>query len=244
MINISTSHVVSWPTPASPAVAPVSPVAAVQPVRESGRDPQSGLGAGRDGQASSQRAPGARPAQAEANAATDAAPLLPRSYGPAGADGRSAQEAAVASAQLNKQEKAERATADQAEEQAEAATQKQPLQAVLTTVWQASAAVVERALDRFGGSAVDVPGPQSDTSPDLSAVAAAQMTRRPLLPPAVTQTPVEPLPWPVMPPSEEVESTIDTPAEIRSVEDVVAYDENGNSSWAPVEVGSIISQRV
>lgn len=244
MINISTSHVVSWPTPAGPSVAPVSPVTAVQPVRESGRDPQTGFGAGRDGQGAAPRAPATRSAPPEADSSPEPAPLLPRSYGPAGADGRSGPETAAAAAQQKNQEKAERAAAQQAEEQAEAAAQKQQLQAVLTTVWQASAAVVERALDQLSGSPSELPGSQSDTSPDLSSVAAAQMNRRPLLPPAVTQTPLEPLPWPVMPPADESTPAADTPAEILAVEDVVAYDENGNGSRAPVEAGSIISERV
>lgn len=244
MINISTSHVVSWPTPAGPAVAPVSPITAVQPVRESGRDPQTGFGAGRDGQGAASRAPANRGAPAEADATPEPAPLLPRSYGPAGADGRTGPQADLAAAQLKNQQQAEQAAAQQAEEQAEAANRKQQLQAVLTTVWQASAAVVERALDQLAGSPSELPGTQSDTSPDLSAVAAAQMNRRPLLPPAVTQTPLEPLPWPVMPPSDETTAAVEAPADILAVEDVVAYDENGNGSRAPVEAGSIISERV
>ena len=36
MLNISSTAAVSWPTPVAPGVAPVTPVAAVQPAQASG----------------------------------------------------------------------------------------------------------------------------------------------------------------------------------------------------------------
>jgi hypothetical protein len=73
---------------------------------------------------------------------------------------------------------------------------------VLTNVWQASAAVVDRALGREPST----PGAQSDKSPELSQVATTLQ---------------------------------DNPAV-----DVVAYDDRGNSSFAPLDPGSHFSQRV
>lgn len=240
MISVSTNQVVSWPTPASQAVQPVSGVAAVQPVREAGRDGQAGLGAGRDGQTAAPRPAGARTGSADREAAPpESAPLLPRSYGRNGAEaGGEATPAEPAPQQAKeKAEEARQAAAQQqAVEKAEAAD-RLPLQAVLTSVWQASAAVVERALDRITGADTDAAGVVRATASEPAAGA-----RRPLLPPAVTQPPVEPLPWPVMPATEA--AVPGAPAEIRPVEDVVAYDEHGNSSWAPLEAGSLISQRV
>lgn len=243
MISVSTNQVVSWPTPASQAVQPVSGVAAVQPVRETGRDGQAGLGAGRDGQTATPRPAGARAGGADRETAPpESAPLLPRSYGRNGAE--AAGEAAPAEpAPQQAKEKAEKAeearqaaAQQQADEKADAA-ERLPLQAVLTNVWQASAAVVERALVRITGADTDAAGVVRAAGNEPAAGA-----RRPLLPPAVTQSPVEPLPWPVMPATEA--AVPGAPAEIRPVEDVVAYDEHGNSSWAPLEAGSLISQRV
>ncbi|PZO14746.1 MAG: hypothetical protein DCF26_14450 [Burkholderiales bacterium] len=92
-----------------------------------------------------------------------------------------------------------------------------------------------------------LPGNQSDTAPDLSAVAASTMSRRMLPQPAGTapaaQTPPEGMPWPVMPQAAEDVGTSDTPPTVPGGE-VIAYDENGNSSLAPLEAGSIISERV
>lgn len=248
MISISTNHTVSWPTPASPSVPAVSNVAAVQPVRETGRDAQTGLGAGRDGQTASPRVP-AGAGRSDREVAVDGAPLLPRSYGPNGADARAEAgrapgqpEAASPDAQ-DKAEEARQATAQQAEEKA-AAAERQQLQAVLTNVWQASAAVVERALGRLTGGEGELSGVSGESAADPAGVEGSAAARRPLLPAAVTQPPVEPLPWPVMPEADAPAAAVGAPAELRPVEDVVAYDENGNSSWAPLEVGGLISQRV
>lgn len=249
MINISTSHVVAWPAPAGPAVAPVSPVTPVQPVRETGRDAQAGFGAGRDGQGAAPRSHAPRTGSPEPDAATEAAPLLPRGYGPQGAELRSGSApdalpgGSASTAQQKTAERAEQA----AEEQAEAAAErKPPLQAVLTTVWEASAAVVERALGRLSGAEAEVPGVQSDTAPDLGALAAAQMNRRPLLLAAAEPAAAQPMPWPVMPPSDEEPSPHVAPedAGVVAVEDLVAYDEHGKGSRAPIEAGSVISERV
>ena len=55
MLNISTSNAVSWPTPVATGVAPVTPVAAVQPAQASGgSDGQTQTGFGREGRAPQQ----------------------------------------------------------------------------------------------------------------------------------------------------------------------------------------------
>jgi hypothetical protein len=106
-------------------------------------------------------------------------------------------------------------------------------------MWEASAAVVDRALGREPAA----PGNQSDTAPDLSQVAASTMSRKPLVPDRPQARPAqEPLAWSNGPEGlggEEDPST----EEVRMAE-VVAYDERGVSSLAPLEAGSLISHRV
>jgi hypothetical protein len=112
-------------------------------------------------------------------------------------------------------------------------------------MWAASAAVVDHALG-LEPKAEALPGNQSDTAPDLSAVAASTMPRR-LLPGAKTadapgQTAPENMPWPVMPQSTD-EAAAELAPEVPGGE-VIAYDENGQSSLAPLEVGTLLSEKV
>ena len=118
------------------------------------------------------------------------------------------------------------------------------LQEVLTSMWAASAAVVDRALG-LEPKAEALPGNQSDTAPDLSAVAASTMSRR-LLPGAKTadapeQAAASNMPWPVMPQGAE-EAVADVAPEVPGGE-VIAYDENGQSSLAPLETGTLLSEK-
>lgn len=237
MINISTNHPVSWPQASAPVVAPVSAVTAVKPVQDGRGESQAGLGGGRGG-AVAQRREAARGAATESPASPEAAPLLPR-------------EAAkgAATAPTNAAQKREQAAAKQAEQaeqaqKAEEQSKKLQLQEVLTSVWQASAAVVDRVLGRPSGADADVPGTQSDTSPSLGVLSAMQTPRKLMAPEQPAQPAVEPLPWPVMP---EDSSAAQAPAidvDPRPVQEVVAYDEHGNSSLAPLEAGSLVSERV
>ncbi len=108
-----------------------------------------------------------------------------------------------------------------AEQAAEAARRAQRLD-LLANVWKASAAVVERVLGLEEGAAVN----RANASPAASG-----------------RQPVEQLalPWPVMP--EDARSTR-TRADFSAPQEVVAYDERGNSSLAPLEAGVLISRRV
>ena len=239
MINISTNHAVSWPQPVSAAVAPVSAVTAVKPVQEGRGDGQASLGGGRQGaSAQTQRREGGRNAGVEVSVSPEAAPLLPR---------EAAQDAATApSDAAMKKEQAAAKQAEQADQaqKAEEQSKKLQLQEVLTNVWQASAAVVDRVLGRTTGADADAPGNQSDTSPSIGVVSAMQTPRKVAVPEQAARPPVEPLPWPVIPEGSAQAEALAADVDPRPVQEVVAYDENGNSSLAPLEAGSLVSERV
>ncbi len=238
MINISSASPVSWPTPPSTAVAPVSPATPVKPVQAGGRDAQTDMEARRDA-----RQPKAGAPREPEAPATDAPPLLPRESdgGPAGVSSAQArQDAATQRAEALKKAEADKAGHKKAMER---------LQDVLSSMWAASAAVVDQALGRTSERS-ELPGNQSDTAPDLSAVAASTISRR--LPPSqtpagqTTEAPDQPvaegMPWPVMPRAADETPAADLP-DVPGGE-VIAYDENGNSSLAPLEAGTLLSERV
>jgi len=236
MINISSATPVSWPTPPSTAVAPVGPATPVKPVQGSGRDPQADVEARREARLPAPKAGAPRMPDA------DTGDTLPRDAGavaPGQMEDRARQEAAAQrTEQAIKKAEADKAGHKKAMER---------LQDVLSSMWAASGAVVDQALGLTPGSS-DLPGNQSDTAPDLSAVAASTMSRRllPQAPPQSLEAPEQPPPqgmsWPVMPPAAEEPASLAAP-EVPGGE-VIAYDEHGNSSLAPLEAGSIISERV
>jgi hypothetical protein len=122
------------------------------------------------------------------------------------------------------------------------------LQNVLSRMWEASAAVVDRALGIEPSHGSEALGNQSDTAPDLSAVAGSLIPRRPALAQRAPQTAAEALPWPT-PPGLAEEGALDVVGDgvgpdDGGVADLVAYDEHGNGSAAPVEAGAIFSERV
>lgn len=236
MINISTNSPVSWPTPPSAAVAPVAATPAIKPVQSGGRETQTDLESRRE----------ARRAQVKVDDEASPAPtLLPR---PAASDPQSQAAAQVreAAAVQRTEQAVKKAEADKVVHK----KAMERLQDVLSSMWAASAAVVDQALgNEPKGEAL--PGNQSDTAPDLSAVAASTMSRRQAarladaVPTPQGGEPAAPqgMPWPVMPPATEDASALGTPPEVPGGE-VIAYDEHGNSSLAPLEAGSIISERV
>lgn len=237
MLNISSTSAVSWPTPVATGVAPVTPVAAVQPAQASGgSDGQTQTGFGREGRAPQQRHTATGRSGTDARAPLEAAlPAVPRDPNtlprtPAPPDASAQRQARQEATRVAEQEKAkDRQTIEH-------------LQTVLSNMWEASAAVVDRAL----GREPTAPGNQSDTAPDLSQVAAATIPRKPLVPQRPAQPAQEPVPWPVMP--EEAGAAEGVEALATAIEGrgggVVAYDERGNSSLAPLEAGSLISHRV
>ena len=109
-----------------------------------------------------------------------------------------------------------------AEQAAEAARSAQR-QELLTNVWKASAAVVDRVLGREDAAAVK-PAAESQAA-------------------SGRQQPMEQLalPWPVM--RQEARSP-GSRADFPPTQAVVAYDERGNSNFAPLEAGMLISRRV
>lgn len=225
MLNITSSQPVAWPSAPSAAVSPVTATTAVTPVQGSARDTQTGLGQGRERPApEALRRGGAQPAEGgKERTAPDAAPLLPRES-PDSPDGQTPAESTEA--------KAER---DKAAEQAAEKALKQQLQDVLSNVWKASAAVVDVVLGREALSTEAQP----DSATELGGVAPVQTTG----PGAVTATRPEPA---ALLGAGRDAANDDLPPffETRTTQDVVAYDAHGNSSWAPLEAGSLISRRV
>lgn len=229
MLNISTHLSVSWPQPAGQAVAPVTAVTAVQPVQQGGRNSPSGPDAGRHTPS----------AGLDDKSQRSGSPARPASASPL--PGELPSDSAVAGQRDAAAEReAEQAAAQAAAQKAADEARHQQLQDVLSNVWKASAAVVDRVLGRDAAmGATPEAGPAGET---LS-------TRSPLAPAPVAgaagsgQAPIDPLPWPPMPEgSAGGDPTAAAPG--RAGQDVVAYDEHGNSSWAPLEAGALISRRV
>lgn len=228
MLNISTHLSVSWPQPAGQGVAPVTAVTAVQPVQPGGRNSPSGPDAGRPSPPTGQDEKGPNTGirgRSEPTSQRRGDVLSERSV-----DGQ--RDAAT--------ERAAEQAAEQAAAQADARkaadeARHQQLQEVLSNVWKASAAVVDRVLGRDAASAA---------TPQAGPAGEASSARAPMVPaPVAGLAAVEPLPWPLMPEA----SPADDPAAAafdRSGQEVVAYDEHGNSSWAPLEAGALISRRV
>lgn len=215
MINIAQSSPVVWSPPASGATAPVTPVAAVRPLQESARDGQPGTGtsAERDTRAArADRRTEAREADRQAHEAVNDGKR--RVTGSTGTEPGKVDDAPV------RQEAKDNAK-QLAEEQAADEARRAQRQELLTNVWKASAAVVNRVLGRDEVSAVN-PAAESQALAALP--------------------PLEQLPWPVMPP--EAGSPQAPTADFPAPEDVVAYDERGNGNTAPVEAGMLISERV
>lgn len=237
MLNISSPSAVTWPAPASVAVTPVPAVTAVPSVQTGSQDGKTQMGFGRDDRSAPQRATaGGRPAMGERSAPAD------------GAGAGSAASGTPAPHDVAAQRQA-RQDAAQAAEKKQASDKKavEHLQNVLSRMWEASAAVVDRALGIEPPKGSEVPGIQSDTAPDLSAVAASTIPRKPLVAEQQARPALEPLPWPVMPESSEVEIDVVGDGVVVGEEaaaEVVAYDEHGHGSAAPVEAGAIISERV
>lgn len=241
MLNISSTTAVSWPTPVSTAVAPVSPVAAVQPVQAGGNEGRAQSGSGREGRAATppQALAGRWGAEGGATAAQD----TPASRSASGAPA-AAQEGVIAQRQAQQE-------AAQVAEQRQAKDKKavEHLQNVLSRMWEASAAVVDRALGIEPAKGGEVPGNQSDTAPDLSAVTASMIPRKSAPADRTDRPAMEQLPWPVMPQESEggeavALDVVGDGVAPEAMAEVVAYDEHGNGSPAPVETGTIISERV
>lgn len=214
MINITQPNPVVWSPPANGAAAPVAAVTAIRPLQESARTGQQGA---------ERELPGQR---ADRGAADRDARRTARETGTDGVRsgaGRATGERGELPDAVARRE-AEQAARQQAADQATEETRRAQRQELLTNVWKASAAVVDRVLGREEGAAVN-------------AAAAGASTAAPGRQPAEQLT----LPWPVMPQDPgQAQGRRDFPA----TQDVVAYDERGNSNLAPLEAGALLSRRV
>ncbi|AOW12199.1 hypothetical protein LPB72_14625 [Hydrogenophaga crassostreae] len=212
MINIASSQPVHWPvSPTAVAVAPVSAVTSVKPAQQSPREGQSGLGSDRRAQthASPGLNPKKTPDQEGHTPASDAAPILPRDKPKDG------QAPSATQSQEDPKQQARDAQAAQDERSA----QKQKLLDVLSSVWKASAAVVENALGRSGES---VDGTGLDQAQKQAAQPAAPPVR--LL---------------GAPASDSPDGRVDQAA----TEPAVAYTEQGASEWNALELGRLVNKR-
>lgn len=215
MINIAQTNPAVWSPPASTATAPVAAVAPVRPLQESARNGQSGTGREQDTPSAraERRADTREPASAGRDAPADGA------RGMAGRTGTGGGESSDMRARRETEQNAKQLATEQAAEEARR-VQRQEL---LTNVWKASAAVVDRALSRDDTSAVNA-------AAESQGSAGSEQTMEQLA-----------LPWPVMPQDADASPSR---ADLGASDDVVAYDEHGNSSVAPLEAGMLISRRV
>lgn len=218
MLNISSTQPVIWPSAPASGIAPVSAATPVSPVQAASRDTQAGLGQRQERPVpDSVRRSSAQPTEGAAESgASDAAPILPRES-PDSPDGQASPELTEA--------QAERQTA---EAQAEEKALNQQLQDVLSNVWKASAAVVDVVLGRDA----EVAGKADAAAVERTVAAAAPTAHAAVV---------------AMPGASALTAANDAvvePAAARPAQDVVAYDAHGNSSWAPLEAGSLLSRRV
>ncbi|MFC3686416.1 hypothetical protein [Hydrogenophaga luteola] len=215
MLNISTSQPVSWPTAAPVSVAPVPAVSSVGAAQPSARDPQADSGRGgqgarggvpstvRTGQDAGAGAPNVQPAPILPSGRKDAERSSPADY--------------LADAKLRAEQRQEEE--QKAREQAE---QKLQLQEVLTTVWKASAAVVDVVLKR------EQEAPAVDASATTGVRDVGAANQRPVANDAQGNLP-------------GIEAV---PAALRREQEPVAYTEQGASTWPPLETGSLLNRRV
>lgn len=215
MINIAQTTPALWSPPVSGAVAPVAAVSAVRPLQEGARhnqqgtDRESGAAQARPDRRAEARE-GTRPGR---NSETPSEGMRTS----AGRADASKGEASEVRLRREAEQNAKQLAAEQAAEE-ERRAQRQDL---LTNVWKASAAVVERVLGRDEVSAVQAAAPSEATSDGTPPV--GQLA----------------LPWPVMPQEARLPN-----AAFPAPEEVVAYDERGNGNLAPIETGMLVNERV
>ena len=218
MISIATSSPAPWPVTQAPAVAPTTAVAAVAPVQKSSGGARSGLGGERDKPAPAPTLT-AREQRADKNktvAQPQAAPLLPRKPPEEGQSPVTGREGNGAKTAALEAEAAEEAQAEQ----------KAKLLDVLSTVWKASAAVVEQALGRVKSA---------------EALNAAEGANAPTLAVATAALPPEAVPQEAQRLADEVGGADAATAALTPPD---GYTEQGAGSWSPSELGQLVSQLV
>lgn len=200
MINIASTQPVHWPTAPLPSVPAVSAVVPVQRVQSDG---QAGMGPGREPRSGTM--PEKRGITERPEDAAQAAPLLPRDA-----------EQSDPSTQAVKGSEQARDITREAKEAEDAGIEKaKQLLEVLSTVWKASAAVVEGALGRNSLTAAQ--------GEEAGAKAAA------LLPSQSERADVQDMGQAHL---------------ARNAGEPVAYTEQGSGAWKPVEPGQLVNQKV
>lgn len=241
MFSITSSQPAIWSPAPSPVVAAVAAAAPAAPVRALSRDAQTGSdpSSGRDPSAAARMARAGGPAperpgerigertgERSASPTADAAPLLPRES-PDGTDEQPAAEQAQAAQEPDAQERL-------AEEKAI----QQRLQDVISNVWKASAAVVDLALSREAPVGEAEPGTQAAQAAQAGSSAQGSHAA------AFTGLPADSQPRGRVAAANDDMAESAELADLRASQEVVGYDEQGHSSLAPLEAGSLISRRV
>ncbi|MEX1168342.1 MAG: hypothetical protein WEK74_16005 [Hydrogenophaga sp.] len=217
MINIASSQPVHWPTAPAPTVAPVTAVTAVAPAQRTQGDGQSSLGSQRDSRSGEAREK--RSAKDTAGESLQAAPLLPRDSSAKKSDLKPAASIDSVSARERAQE------AEAAKE--EAATKTLKLMEVLSTVWRASAAVVEGALGIDASNAAKAGARGTLMAEDRVAGASLNGQR-----PGLSNTE-----------NAGFGSDPQDPLLGRAAGEPVAYTEQGTSTWMALEPGQLLSKQ-
>lgn len=209
MLSINSNPSVPWPVTTGQAVTPVQPVSAPAARQGSTNDSRQQADDGRGAALPSASVKVSGTAR-EKSAEHQAAPLLPRERPP--------------EEQQSAQSEVDEAKAEKAERQQEAERQRPPPQQLLSTVWKASAAVVDQALGKteVASSALDEPSAAAESGAMVVVATAGRMVTG-------QQDTAEP-------PTGATQAA--------DAQEVVAYDERGNGETAPVELGVIISERV
>ena len=205
MINFVSSQPVQWPTTSAPAASQVSAVSAVARTQRTSGEGQSGLGSERDPRFSAAPKSGSLPDTA--NATPQAAPLLPRA--PSANGERS--DASASDKELNQEPFRQDQQADEA-----ASAKALSLLEVLSTVWKASAAVVEEALGIGDASKGALEGKEATPLNRLS--------------PASAQADL----------AKDATLSATDPLLGRAAGDPVAYTEQGASEWMAIETGQLL----
>lgn len=238
MLSIPSTNV-SWPTsPPSQAVAPTQPVAPVSGSQSGNNSPQAGLGYGQEGHGLRADATATDDSAVKETPKTEssAAPLLPRHKSEQG----KGQAKAEQSEETVNQEERDRIAQAQQDELERSKALREQLREVLSNVWQASAAVVDRALG----------GQQAANDTSVDGVAAADSSGatgevRSVEAPAAMEA--AQLDASVLPAEsgavDNGSSAEEVPLVLLGSGKVESYDEKGHGSTAPVPPGVLVNQR-
>lgn len=244
MLSIPSTNY-SWPSPpANSTVTPTQPVVPISGVQSGANNPQAGMGYGQEGHGAQRPERSAQTDESRASAEkpkeSSAAPLLPR-QNPEKQEG---QETASAAQEVSADEERERVAQEQKDAVERTQALREQLREVLSSVWQASAAVVERALN------VDVP--TVEAANDASAASAAAPDPMVLATQAAAVAAVEASAEtsPEYSPFESGSSEADAIAALRAgamgspdLGPVEAYDAKGQGSRAQPASGNLVDQR-